>query len=90
MSCRRCPPRLLPAIAIELAPPVVAGSAWFAVNGGKVDTGADFLAGLSVLMLLIQFRLIPLCTRAAFGPGFWAFSVPFAAATHLCRPLAGR
>jgi tellurite resistance protein len=74
------PPPLLPTIAIELAPPVVAGSSWFAINGGKVDTTAAVLAGLSVLMLLVQVRLIPLYRRAEFGPGFWAFSFPFAAA----------
>ena len=34
------PPVLLPTIAIELAPPVVAGNSWFAINGGKVDTAA--------------------------------------------------
>jgi tellurite resistance protein len=74
------PRPLLPTIAIELAPPVVAGNSWFAINGGKVDTLAAILAGLSLLMLLVQFRLIPLYRRATFGPGFWAFSFPFAAA----------
>lgn len=74
------PPPLLPTIAIDLAPPVVAGDSWFAINGGKVDTPAAVLAGLSVLMLLVQVRLIPLYRRATFGPGFWAFSFPFAAA----------
>jgi tellurite resistance protein len=74
------PPPLLPTIAIELAPPVVAGNSWFAINGGKVDTPAAVLGGLSVLMLLVQFRLVPLYRRAQFGPGFWAFSFPFAAA----------
>ncbi len=34
------PPVLLPTIAIELAPPVVAGNSWFAINGGKVDRAA--------------------------------------------------
>ena len=74
------PPPLLPTIAIELAPPVVAGNSWFAINGGKVDTPAAVLAGLSLLMLLVQLRLIPLYRRAPFGPGFWAFPFPFAAA----------
>ncbi len=74
------PPPLLPTIAIDLAPPVVAGNSWFAINGGKVDTPLAILAGLAVLMLLIQFRLIPLYRRATFGPGFWAFGFPFAAA----------
>jgi tellurite resistance protein len=73
-------PALLPTIAIDLAPPVVAGNSWFAINGGRVDTPAAILAGLSLLSLLIQFRLIPLYRRATFGPGFWAFSFPSAAA----------
>jgi tellurite resistance protein len=74
------PPPLLPTIAIDLAPSVVAGSSWFDINGGRVDTPAAILAGLSVLMLLIQLRLIPLYRQASFGPGFWAFLFPFAAA----------
>jgi tellurite resistance protein len=74
------PPPLLPTIAIEVAPPVVAGNAWFAINGGQVDIPAAALAGLTVLMLAVQLRLIPVYRRAPFGPGFWAFSFPFAAA----------
>jgi tellurite resistance protein len=77
---RSLPPPLLPTIAIELAPPVVAGNSWFAINGGKVDTSEAVLAGLSLLMLLVQFRLVPLYRQATFGPGFWAFLFPFAAA----------
>lgn len=83
------PPPLLPTIAIELAPPVVAGNSWFLINGGKVDTPAAILAGLALLMALVQLRLIPLYMRAPFGPGFWAFSFPFAAAaTYGVRWLA--
>jgi tellurite resistance protein len=74
------PPPLLPTIAIEVAPPVVAGNSWFAINGGKVDTAEAILAGLALLLLLEQLRLISLYRRATFGPGFWAFTFPFAAA----------
>jgi tellurite resistance protein len=74
------PPPLLPTIAIDLAPPVAAGNSWFAIDGGKVDTVQGVLAGLAVLLLLVQLRLIPLYRRAPFGPGFWAFLFPFAAA----------
>jgi tellurite resistance protein len=45
-----------------------------------VDTPEAILAGLSLLLLLEQLRLIPLYRRATFGPGFWAFTFPFAAA----------
>ena len=67
------PPPLLPTIAIEVAPPAVAGSSWLAINGGRVDIPAAVLAGFTVLMLVVQLRLIPLYRRAPFGPGFWAF-----------------
>jgi tellurite resistance protein len=71
---------LLPTIAIELAPPVVASNTWFAINGGRVDMPASVLGGFAVLMLLVQLRLISLYLQAPFGPGYWAFSFPFAAA----------
>jgi tellurite resistance protein len=74
------PLALLPTIAIELAPPVVAADTWFAINGGKVDIAAAILGGFSVLMVLIQLRLIPMYRRAPFGPAYWAFSFPAAAA----------
>lgn len=74
------PPALLPTIAIELAPPVVAANTWFAINGGRVDLAAAILGGFSMLMVLIQLRLIPLYRGAPFGPAYWAFSFPFAAA----------
>jgi tellurite resistance protein len=74
------PPALLPTIAIELAPPVVAVDSWFAINGGRVDTTAAVISGFAVLMLLAQLRLIPLYRRAPFGPAYWAFSFPAAAA----------
>ena len=74
------PKPLLPTIAIELAPPVVAASSWFAINGGRVDTTAAVISGFAVLMVLAQLRLIPLYRTAPFGPAYWAFSFPAAAA----------
>jgi tellurite resistance protein len=74
------PKPLLPTIAIELAPPVVAADSWFAINGGRVDTTAAVISGFAVLMLLAQLRLIPLYRTAPFGPAYWAFSFPAAAA----------
>jgi tellurite resistance protein len=74
------PKALLPTIAIELAPPVVAANSWFAINGNRVDTTAAVISGFAVLMVLAQFRLIPLYRTAPFGPAYWAFSFPAAAA----------
>jgi tellurite resistance protein len=83
------PKPLLPTIAIELAPPVVAASSWFAINGGRVDTTAAVISGFALLMVLAQLRLISLYRTAPFGPAYWAFSFPAAAAVTLCLHWLG-
>jgi tellurite resistance protein len=74
------PTALLPTLSIEVAPPVVAGAAWFQINGSQPDALALGLAGYAVLMVLVQVRLIPVYRRVPFGPGWWAFSFSYAAA----------
>ena len=76
----RLPAGLLPTIAIELAPPVVGGTAWFQINGNHLDQVALALAGYALLMVMVQLRVIPLYLRSPFGPGSWAFSFPYSAA----------
>jgi tellurite resistance protein len=66
-------------MAIQMAPPVVAGTAWFAIDGGRVDGLALALAGYALLMAMVQVRLVPLFRTAPFGPGWWAFSFSYAA-----------
>jgi tellurite resistance protein len=75
----RLAPPLLPTMAIEVAPPVVAGNAWFVINGGRLDWVVFALTGYGVLMVLVQLRLIPAYRRAPFGVGTWAFSFSYAA-----------
>ena len=75
----RLPGPLIPSMAILVAPPVVAGLAWFAMNGGRVDGVALGLAGYSGLMVLVQIRLVPVFRSAPFGPGWWAFSFSYSA-----------
>ena len=77
------PPPLRPTIAIEVAPPVVAGNAWFLMNGGRIDAVAAGLAGYAILMVIVQLTLIPVYRRVPFGPGWWAFSFSYAAAFTL-------
>lgn len=74
------PRPLIPTLAIELAPPVVAGSAWFEINGTRPDTAAYLLAGYAVLMVLVQLRLIPLYAKVPFAAGAWAFGFSYIAA----------
>lgn len=73
------PDPLAPTIAVLLAPPAVAGSAWSALTGGRVDPIAEILAGLTVLSVLIQLGLLPRYRRLTFSLGFWSFTFPLAA-----------
>ncbi|PRY14094.1 TDT family transporter [Kineococcus rhizosphaerae] len=91
------PAPLLPTMAIEVAPAVVASNAWFTLNGGRSDTVVVLLAGYAVFMALVQVRLVPLYLRSAFGPGFWSFSFSYAALAttavtwlHLTAPAGWR
>jgi hypothetical protein len=64
--------------AIELAPPTVAGVAYFALTGGAMTPVAYALGGYPVLMALVQLRLLPVYARLSFSAGFRAF--PYSAA----------
>jgi tellurite resistance protein len=77
------PAAVLPTLAIELAPPAVGGSAYFALHGTVPDGLAYALAGYAALMILVQLRLTPIYVRLAFAPGFWAFTFPWTAAAVL-------
>lgn len=74
------PTALLPTIAIELAPPVVAANAWFEITDDRLDAPAMGLAGYGFLMVMVQLRLVPIYRRVPFGPGWWSFSFSYAAA----------
>ncbi|HEY4389489.1 MAG TPA: hypothetical protein VGN34_34040 [Ktedonobacteraceae bacterium] len=76
----RLPDALLPTIAIELAPPVVGGSAYFRLAGTRPDIFAYILAGYAILIVISQLRLLPLYCKLSFTPGFWSFTFPWAAA----------
>ncbi len=73
------PTALLPTIAIEVAPPFVAGNAWFVITEGRLDAVALALAGYGLLMVTVQLGMIPVYRTVPFGPGWWAFSFSYAA-----------
>jgi tellurite resistance protein len=73
------PDPLLPTLAIEVAPAAVASLAYFALDGGRVDTVAAFLGGYGLLMALAQVRLLPAYARLPFMPSTWAFTFSWAA-----------
>jgi tellurite resistance protein len=73
------PSPLLPTLAIEVAPAMVASLAYFALHGDRIDTVAAFLGGYGLLMVLAQLRLLPAYVRLPFMPSTWAFTFSWAA-----------
>lgn len=72
------PALLIPTMAIESAPPAVAGVAYFAIDGGRLDFVARALGCYAIVMALVQLRLVPVYARLRFSPGFWAFTFSYA------------
>jgi tellurite resistance protein len=73
------PRPLTPTLAIDVAPPALAGLAYLAITRGKVDALALALGGFTLLAVIVQLRLIPVYRHLAFTPGFWSFAFPYAA-----------
>lgn len=73
------PDQLVPTLAIVAAPPAVGGLAWFAISGYRADAMSQGLAGLTVLLVLMQLALLPRYRRLPFTLGFWSFTFPLAA-----------
>lgn len=61
-------------IGIQLAPALVACSAWLSVNGGVGDTLACLLFGYGLLQLLFMLRLASWYLAMPFSVAFWSFS----------------
>jgi tellurite resistance protein len=73
------PDALIPTLAIIVAPPAVAGTAWFVIEGVHRSSIEYGLAALAVVMVLMQVFLIPVYRKLRFSLGFWSFTFSFAA-----------
>ncbi|MET7751637.1 hypothetical protein [Micromonospora sp. NPDC005367] len=73
------PAPLVPTLAIEVAPPAVAGLALLARNGGQIDIWVMLISGYGLLLVLAQIRLLALYLRLRFAPSFWAFTFSWSA-----------
>lgn len=61
-------------LGIQVAPALVACSAYLAVNGGQADSVAKMLFGYGLLQLFFVARLYPWFSGQPFSPAFWSFS----------------
>ncbi|WP_039028637.1 dicarboxylate transporter/tellurite-resistance protein TehA [Leclercia adecarboxylata] len=73
-SAGELPAPMRSSLGIQLAPALVACSAWFSVNGGEADTFAKMLFGYGLLQLLFTLRLMPWYLVQPFNASFWSFS----------------
>lgn len=73
------PAPLVPTLAIIVAPPVVGGTAWFAMSGERADPVSVGFLALGIVLTLMQLALIPRYRTLPFSLGFWSFTFPFAA-----------
>jgi tellurite resistance protein len=83
ITAKGLPAALQPVTAIELAPPALAGVAWFALAVRGTTLIASAFGGYLVLMALVQVRLLPRYLKLRFSPGFWAFTFSYAIAITL-------
>jgi Voltage-dependent anion channel len=67
ITAKALPAALQPVAAIELAPPALAGVAWFALASRGINLIAYAIGGYLVLMALVQVRLIPLYLKLRFS-----------------------
>ncbi|KAA5602879.1 SLAC1 anion channel family protein [Blastochloris sulfoviridis] len=74
------PPKLVPTLAILIAPPAVAFIAYVKLTGG-LDAGAQVLFGATIAFALLVVAAAGRIAKAPFGVPFWALSFPTAGLT---------
>ncbi|MGS4944958.1 SLAC1 anion channel family protein [Meridianimarinicoccus sp. RP-17] len=75
------PGRLLPTLAILIAPPAVGFLSWLSLNGGQVDAGGRLLLNLAYVFAAIVAMQAPKFLNLPFALSWWALSFPVAALT---------
>lgn len=73
------PTAMIPTLAIFSVPPSVAGIAWFAIDGDRIDWIHQALLGLMIFLLVSQAFLVRRYARVPFGLGYWSFTFSVAA-----------
>ncbi len=75
------PGRMVPTLAILIAPPAVGFLAWLQLNGGVLDGFARILYGATLVFLGLALTQVGKMRRLPFGLPHWALSFPVAALT---------
>lgn len=89
MNGAELPDAAKPTLSAFLAASATAGVAWIAFAPGDAGGVLLALSGIVVMMLVVQFFLIPYYARLRFGLSFWIFTFPLASsANFVVRLLA--
>jgi tellurite resistance protein len=77
------PASLVPTLAIMIAPPAVAASAWLTISAGRPDVLFQGLTGITAFLTLVQVPLLARYRPLKFTHGFWSFTFPVASVVGL-------
>ena len=83
------PPKLLPTIAIFIAPPAVAMLAWQSLTGNLQDPIVRGLYAAAMMFVVLLLAQVPRLRRLPFALPFWAYTFPLAAAAVAAIAMAG-
>lgn len=67
-------PAVRPVFGIQFAPAFVCCSAYFSLNGGKIDSFVYLLIGYGLLQFLLLVKLLPWIMQNGISMGLWSFS----------------
>lgn len=73
------PPRLVPSLAILVAPPAVGFLSWLALAGGALDAMARLLFGLALFFAAAVAAMLRRFLALPFFVSWWAYTFPAAA-----------
>ncbi len=83
------PEKLLPTIAIFIAPPAVGMLAWASLTGSAADPLSHVLWAGAVAFLLVLLAQLGRLRRIPFALPYWAYTFPMAAVTAASIAIAG-
>lgn len=75
------PPKLLPTIAIFIAPPAITGISWTVLTGRQGDAVFHIFYGATMAFLLLVVAELPRLRKVPFALPYWAYTFPLTAAS---------
>lgn len=75
------PGRMVPTLAILIAPPAVAFLSWLQLNGGALDPAARLFYGTAIVFTALALTQVAKLRGQSFALSWWALSFPVAALT---------